>query len=103
MDFSQIDIRKAFPAANKFQDRALEFHKKVSRISMRFVATSANTFDADMNTMLAEVGKHFNVQRAYLFIFGNNNTTATNSHEWCSEGVEPQIQNLQEVPTSLFP
>ncbi len=37
------------------------------------------------------------VDRAYVFLFNDNLGCLTNTHEWCRQGVEPQIQNLQCV------
>ncbi len=27
----------------------------------------------------------------------------SNTYEWCGQGVAPEIDNLQELPVSLFP
>jgi signal transduction histidine kinase/ActR/RegA family two-component response regulator len=41
------------------------------------------------------------VDRAYVFAFAG--ATMSNTHEWCADGVEPQIDNLQGLPVEVFP
>ena len=83
--------------------RDLAFYRTISQISKRFVATSKESFDADINNMVSRIGRHFKVSRSYLFLFENNNLIAKNTHEWCAEGVEPQMANLQDLPTAACP
>lgn len=82
-------------------NRRLEFERTVARISSRFLeATEIN--DA-VNTSLREIAKLSGAGRAYVFLFSDNGTRMSNTHEWCVEGVTPQINNLQNMPTKHFP
>src|SRR5690606_15357052 len=49
------------------------------------------------------LGEFAEVDRSYIFLFSPDQTTVTNTHEWCSKGVAPQIQNLENIPISKFP
>jgi PAS domain S-box-containing protein len=49
------------------------------------------------------VGEFVGADRAYLFQHAEDGSTTSNTHEWCGEGVEPQIENLQGLPTDTFP
>ena len=37
------------------------------------------------------------MSRAYIFENNEENTTCSNTFEWCNEGIEPQIEELQGV------
>lgn len=56
-----------------------------------------------INMILARVGAALNVSRSYLFRYRNDLTWMSNTHEWCGPGVEPQLENLQQLPASEFP
>jgi putative nucleotidyltransferase with HDIG domain len=78
----------------------LKFEKTVSTILSRFVGV----YDIDyaINASLADVGKLCNANRAYLFLFNDNKTTMSNTHEWCAKGINPQIENLKNISSDMF-
>ena len=53
--------------------------------------------DATINELLAFIGTHFNVSRVYIFENNDDNTTCSNTFEWCNEGIEPQKDFLQDL------
>ena len=53
--------------------------------------------DATINELLAFIGTHFNVSRVYIFENNHDNTTCSNTFEWCNEGIEPQKDFLQDL------
>jgi len=81
--------------------RRLGFEKTVSTLSSRF-ASILNIDDA-INASLADMGGLAGASRAYLFLFRKNGTIADNTHEWCAEGISPQINNLQNLSTEMVP
>ena len=50
--------------------------------------------------VLEQVGKLFSAGRAYVFQFQGE--SFSNTAEWCAQGVEPQIHNLQNLPQTEF-
>lgn len=83
------------------RDRRLELERTISRISSRFVR-SADIDDA-IDASLADIAKLSRAGRAYLFLLRDDGATMDNSHEWCAEGVSPQKDNLQNLPSEMFP
>jgi PAS domain S-box-containing protein len=59
--------------------------------------------DAAINETLEGMGRLVGADRSYLFRFSPDVETADNTHEWCAEGIEPQIERLQGVPCSVKP
>ena len=50
-----------------------------------------------VNLSLEVVGKRFDVSRAYIFETNDVGKYYKNTYEWCNEGIEPEIQNLQRL------
>lgn len=54
-------------------------------------------------SILKSVGKYTAADRAYIFEWNLEKMESfKNTFEWCASGIEPQIQNLQEVPVCLM-
>jgi len=81
--------------------RRLKFEKTVSDISSRFVGI----FDIDdaINASLTDMGRFSRSSRAYVFLIREDGTMMDNAHEWCAEGVSPQIDNRKQLPVAEFP
>lgn len=90
-----------YKQAEETIERRLEFQKTVSKISSHFV-TALNLDDA-INKSLKDMGVLIPASRSYLFILKKDATFMDNTHEWCAEGVTPQIDNLKDLPVDRFP
>lgn len=53
-----------------------------------------------INSVLAQTGMFLEAERAYIFDI--NHAQMRNTYEWCAEGIEPQIQNLQNLDVSMI-
>ena len=53
--------------------------------------------DEAMDHILGVVGQQMNVSRVYVFENNADNTHCSNTFEWCNEGIQPEIHNLQNV------
>ena len=58
---------------------------------------SARDPEAAMNSILALVGEKMNVSRVYIFENSADDRFCFNTYEWCNQGIEPQIHNLQAI------
>ncbi len=81
----------------------LEFQRVVAEASARFVTITDTQYDDSVNHVLAQLGKLFDVDRAYLFRFSKDLSLMDNTHEWCAPGIEPQQDRLRDVPESAIP
>lgn len=50
-----------------------------------------------VGNILEMVGRKMNVSRVYIFENSLDNRFCSNTYEWCNDGIEPQIQNLQNI------
>lgn len=53
--------------------------------------------ERSVNDILALMGQKLNVSRVYVFENSDDNKFCSNTYEWCNTGIEPQIQNLQNI------
>lgn len=52
----------------------------------------------DIDAILKDVAAHYDADRAYVFEFSEDRKTIDNTHEWCKDGIVPQIDVLQKLP-----
>ncbi len=81
--------------------RQLELEKIVSNIARGFVRI--DDIDYAISNALKAIGEFSNASRAYVFKFKENDTLMDNTNEWCKVGVDAEIDNLQNLPTNIFP
>jgi len=81
--------------------RKVALERVIARVSSRFV--NPPDVDTAINESLADLGTVAGASRVYLFLLRDNGTVMDNTHEWCADGVTPQIGNLQNLPSDLFP
>ncbi|MCX8038230.1 MAG: PAS domain S-box protein [Candidatus Sumerlaeia bacterium] len=99
MDVDITERRKA-EAALRYR---LEFERILGSISADFVHCSVETLDAGILQALQTIGEFVGADRSYLFLLNKDNKTISNTHEWCAEGIAPQIHRLQNIPLDSLP
>lgn len=80
----------------------LSYERTISKISSYFVHLSDH-IDVEINEALKDLALATKASRAYIFQFKDGELAMDNTHEWCAPGVEPQIDNLKDLPTEIFP
>jgi PAS domain S-box-containing protein len=100
MTASFIDITEQKELQESLAQK-LRIEKTISHISSRFIGNFK--LDDAINRSLAEIGNISGASRVYLFRLRENGKIMDNTHEWCSEGVIPQIKMLQNLPVNIFP
>lgn len=96
-------VNRAYVTRLKENMYQTEFQKLISETSFEFVNARQANVDAKLNAMLHKIGCFFQVDRAYVFLIDHLGSTMTYSHEWCNQGVTPEIETLQNVPLDTFP
>lgn len=80
-----------------------DFEKIVTNISSTFVRVPAAETDAYISDALGKIGEFAKVDRSYIFRYYPDREILSNTHEWCNEGIEPQIQHLAALKLDDFP
>lgn len=77
--------------------RQLLLGSAISEVASRFVNVAFDKIDDEINVALKSIGTIMKVDRAYVFVFSDNSQKINNTHEWCADGIEPQIQNHKDI------
>ncbi len=72
-------------------------------ISERLIQTKLENLDDAINDALAELGQFTGVDRVYIFDYDSENNLLNNTYEWCRQGINPEIENLQGIPLDFVP
>ncbi|MBC8204275.1 PAS domain S-box protein [bacterium] len=81
----------------------LELEQLVAAISTNFIKLTTSEIDPAVNDALRAIGTSVGVDRSYIFQQSADGAFMDNTHEWCAEGIEPQIDKLQGLPVEQFP
>lgn len=76
--------------------------RTLSEVSRIFVSISAFNFESKVQQALQICGETVNADRVYIFKYEHELQVTNNTYEWCAEGIEPQIEHLQQVPFDDF-
>jgi signal transduction histidine kinase len=80
-----------------------EFERLITDISRRFINLSSEKVDKGINQALKALGEFAKVDRSYIFQLFDEGRKTSNTHEWCAEGITPQIDNLQDISVDMVP
>ncbi|MBW1744130.1 MAG: PAS domain S-box protein [Deltaproteobacteria bacterium] len=89
--------------AEKALESQLGLQQVVATVSRSFINLAPNEIDNGINLALETTGAFSEVDRSYVLLSYDNGTKMNNTHEWCAEGIEPQIENLQELSADMAP
>ena len=59
--------------------------------------------EKNVQQSLEQLSHFVEADRAYIFEYNFEDGTASNTYEWCAEGVSPEIENLQGLPMEFIP
>lgn len=94
---ARLTISTDITQQNELEQRLKREHFIVSCIVELHKTKDINSA---INGLLALTGKFFGADRAY--VFNCDDETVSNTHEWCKEGVTPEIDNLQGLDISVI-
>ena len=75
----------------------------LTRIAALYINLPLDRVDEAIKDSLGEMGRFVGADRMCLFDYDFARDNCRNTHEWCADGIAPQIQDLQEVPISIVP
>jgi len=83
--------------------RRADFESLIAAITSELAGMRGDAADPVIDRALESIGSFTGADRAYVFRFRDATQTMDNTHEWCGEGIEPQIQNCQKIAYSYIP
>jgi PAS domain S-box-containing protein len=99
---SSRDITERKKAVETIQ-KQLKLQDLLIKISSTYINIPLHQIKEAIQQSLQEMGEFVNADRAYIFSYDFTNQITSNTYEWCAEGINPEIENLQETPMDLFP
>ena len=95
-----ITKRKRAEEALRIQSRLQQF---LMEISSMYINLPLESLDLIIHVSLGDLAQFVGADRAYVFTYDFANQTCSNTHEWCADGIEAQINKLQAVPLTSAP
>jgi len=77
--------------------------KMLLELSSNFINIPLDTVEQEVKKSLARIGEFVEADRSYTFDYDWDNQVCNNTYEWCFPGIEPQIDQLQQVPLNMMP
>lgn len=90
------DINERKLAEQAIQRYAL-IYDLLYQISSSFINLSEDCIDSGIEKALGEIAKFVGIDRACLFSYDDAANNVSKSHEWCAQGVNPQINLFQNI------
>ncbi|MBA7570153.1 hypothetical protein ES708_11900 [subsurface metagenome] len=88
--------------AEKQMKYRIELDVLMNSISTKMLQLTYDEINDGIQWALGMIGNFHKVDRCYIFRFSENGKIMTNTHEWCAEDIEPQIDKLQSLKTDDF-
>lgn len=86
----------------KLKEETIEYIRRfralLIEISSSFINVSLEEVYTAINNTLEKIGLFVGADRSYIFDFDYKTGITSNTYEWCSEGITPAIEYLQNVP-----
>ena len=79
-----------------------DLRKLLVELSSGFINLPVRDINEAINQSLIKIGEFVGADRSYVFEYDFQNYTASNTIEWCRPGIDPQIENLKNIPVDQF-
>ncbi|WP_299779719.1 ATP-binding protein [uncultured Formosa sp.] len=98
-----IGIEAVQAEKDRIIERQLRFQDLLISISTTYINSDLSDIDLLIQDSLKQIGEFVESDRSYIFSYDLVNNTSSNTYEWCAEGIEPAIDNLQNIPIDYIP
>jgi signal transduction histidine kinase/DNA-binding response OmpR family regulator len=83
-------------------ERYYDLQQVLMNMSLKYMNINIDDIEDSINEGLMELGGFLDVDRTYIFDYDFDKNIASNTYEWCRNGVSPQIANLKAVGLDFF-
>ncbi len=97
---THTDITQLKEYEHKLEDNLVQ-QEYLSEIAINL--NSIKDFKTKINNVLHILGDNTDVSRVYIFEDNPDGLSTNNTFEWCNSDIEPQIDNLQNIPYEIIP
>ncbi|WP_375583971.1 PAS domain S-box protein [Cyclobacterium xiamenense] len=89
--------------AQEYLQQELRLQEVLIDIATTYINLDLTHLGTTIQQSLEKMGHFVSADRAYIFDYDFKNGTTSNTYEWCADGINPEINNLQQIPVSLLP
>jgi len=83
-------------------DQEVRLQEALIDIASTYINLDPKDVEHVINHSLEKMGLFVSADRAYIFDYDFVMESTSNTYEWCNEGIEPEIDNLQQIPIEFF-
>lgn len=87
---------------DKIIDYQLRFQNLLISISTKYINADLTNVTELIENSLGQIGRFVGADRSYIFSYDLDNSECSNTFEWCKDGIEPEIENLQKVTINFI-
>lgn len=80
-----------------------QFHNMLMKIATEYINIPLDHVPDAINNALRDIGLFVDADRVYIFDYDFRRQTCSNTYEWCNTDINPEIDNLQDVPLAELP
>ena len=117
IDCSKEDLIKELQELKHEHEKELLAHRKAEdevvylsnlqrilmMIASKYINIPLDKVEESIQESLGELGRFVNADRVYIFDYKFDSMVCNNTYEWCEEGIDAQIEELQQVPIDVIP
>jgi PAS domain S-box-containing protein len=89
--------------AEEALNRHIQFEDLITTISTKFINLPTNEIDSAVSDALCVIGEFAGVERSHLYFFSEDGLTMSKTHEWHADGLQPQMERMQDIPLDRIP
>jgi PAS domain S-box-containing protein len=89
--------------AQESLEQEVRLQEALIDIASTYINLDPKDLENTINESLQKMGIFVSADRAYIFDYDFEKGTTSNTYEWCNEGINPEIESLQEVPIEYIP
>lgn len=82
----------------KSMNRLTSIQNVLMDLATGFINMPLDQVEQGIRDSLEMMGRFVSADRVYIFDYDYGKKTTSNIYEWCGEGIEPQIELLQDIP-----
>lgn len=84
--------------ADAIIQRQMEMQQILLDISSKYINIALDEVADTITQSLESMCRFVSADRAYIFEYDLSNNVCSNTFEWCAEGIQAEINNLQQIP-----
>lgn len=91
------DVSKQYESEQLIK-QYLGLQELLLNLASTYINIELDKVDEVIQQSLQEMAEFVGADRTYIFDYDFAKSTCSNTYEWCTEGISPEINNLQDVP-----